>query len=172
MIVRKVVVLPAPLRPTRQTTSRSPTASETWRRMWLCWMKTSTDDTESTALALPSDDGVHHVGIGADPGRGGVGQDSTLVERDDAVRVAEDDVHVVLDLDDRAQPDPLRGPDQDLHDRVLVRGAHAAGRLVEQDDLGPQRKGRRDVEELLVPLRQLAGPPARPVGEAEEVGDL
>ena len=38
MIVRSVVVLPAPLRPTRQTTSRSPTSSETRRRMWLVWM--------------------------------------------------------------------------------------------------------------------------------------
>src|SRR4026207_2456937 len=105
MIVRKVVVLPAPLRPTRQTTSRSPTASETWRRMWLWWVKTPPGESESTALALPSDDGVHHVGIGADPGRGGVGQDSTLVERDDAVRVGEDDVHVRLDMGGRGRPD-------------------------------------------------------------------
>src|SRR5437016_6098705 len=35
MIVLRVVVLPAPLRPTRQTTSRAPTSSDTPRRTWL-----------------------------------------------------------------------------------------------------------------------------------------
>ncbi len=47
MIARSVVVLPAPLRPTRQTTSRSRTSRETWRRMWLDWMKTSIASTAS-----------------------------------------------------------------------------------------------------------------------------
>jgi hypothetical protein len=42
MIVRSVVVLPAPLRPTRHTTSRSPTSSATDLKIWLASMKTST----------------------------------------------------------------------------------------------------------------------------------
>src|SRR5206468_1110324 len=89
--------------------------------------------------------------------------DPALVERDDAVRIAEDDVHVVLDLDDGAQADALGRSHEDLHDGVLVRRADAAGRLVEQDDLGAQREGRGDVEELLVALGQRAGVPLSPM---------
>ena len=36
MMVSMVVVFPAPLRPTRATDSRSPTESETCRRIWAC----------------------------------------------------------------------------------------------------------------------------------------
>src|SRR5262245_38199083 len=139
MIVRSVVVLPAPFRPIRHTTSRSPTSSETRRRMWLDWMNTSIPSTASisSALAAAADHRVDHVLIGAESAWRRVGQHLALVERDDAVRVAEDDVHVVLDLDDGAKPDAPRGAHQDLHDQGLVGRAHAARRLVEQDDLGP-----------------------------------
>src|SRR3984893_2279266 len=156
MIVRRVVDLPAPLRPTRHTTSPSFTSRDTWRRMWLDWMKTSTASTLSTRTSPSSraapDHRVDHARVGADRGGRRVGEHPALVERDDAVRVAEHDVHVVLDLDDRAQADaPGRGH-QDLHHRVLVGGAHPAGRLVQQDDLGTERERGGHVEQLLVPL--------------------
>src|SRR4029453_15412807 len=100
MIVRSEVVLPAPFRPTRHTTSRSPTPRETPRRMWLAWMYTSISRTASIAVsppgpapAPPADDGVHHTLIGLDRRRRVVGQHAALVENDDAVRVPEDDVH-------------------------------------------------------------------------------
>src|SRR5712692_8012595 len=57
MMVLSVVVLPAPLRPTRQTTSRARTSSETRLRIWLVWMKTSRSWTASIwtcPLTLPS----------------------------------------------------------------------------------------------------------------------
>src|SRR5919108_3597676 len=141
MIVRSVVVLPAPLRPTRQTTSRGPTSSETRRKIWLASMNTSTSATLSTPsrrLRSAADHDVHHLLIAPDLGRRRVGDDPALVERHDAVGVAEDDVHVVLDLDDGLEAHPPRRPDQDLHDGRLVARAHPAGRLVEQDDLGAQ----------------------------------
>src|SRR6266545_5917867 len=156
MMVLSAVVLPAPFRPTRQTTSRSRTSSETRRRMWLAWMNTSISLTASILVPPPADHHVHHPGVSLDLGGRGVGQHLALVERDDAVRVAEDDVHVVLDLDDGAQADAPGRAHEDLHDGVLVGGAHTAGRLVEQDDLGTQREGRGDVQELLVALRQRA----------------
>ncbi len=53
MIARNVVVLPAPLRPTRQTTSRSRTSRVTCRRIWLFWMNTSRASTLSMTLGLP-----------------------------------------------------------------------------------------------------------------------
>src|SRR5574339_928572 len=106
MMVRRVVDLPAPLRPTRHTTSPSPTSSETRRRMWLDWMKTSIVSTLSTVACRSScaspDHHVDHPRVGPDGVGGGVGEHPALVERDDPVGVAEHDVHVVLDLDDRA----------------------------------------------------------------------
>src|SRR6266850_5502354 len=201
MIVLSVVDLPAPFLPTRQTTSPAPTSSDTVRSMWLAWMKTSISRTVSIARALvrprarasarpravasprsrapasprsraPADHGVDHALVRLD-GRGrAVGQDLALVERDDAIGVGEDDVHVVLDLDDGLQPDSLRRSNQRLHDRGLVRGAHARRRLVEQDDLRPQRERRRDVEQLLVALRQVSREGAALVAEAKQLGDL
>src|SRR5215470_1313086 len=98
MMVRSVVVLPAPLRPTRHTTSRSRTSRETRRRMWLAWMNTSMAWTASmSAAAVPAPHHqVDHLRVGPYGGRGGVRQHLALVQGDDAVRVAEHDVHVVL----------------------------------------------------------------------------
>jgi len=100
-------------------------------------------------VCLLPDDHVHHLCVGLDLGRGGIRQHLALVQGNDAVRIAEHDVHVVLDLDDGAKADPLGRAHEDLHHRVLVRRAHSARGLVEEDDLGAQREGRGDVEELL-----------------------
>src|SRR6266487_3834828 len=165
MMVRSVVVFPAPLRPTRQTTSRARTSMETRLRIWLSWMKTSRSATASILVTPPPDDHVDHALVGLD-GRGrGIGQHLALVEGDDPVRVAEDDVHVVLDLDDGAKADPLGRLDQDVHDHVLVGRADAARRLVEEDDLRTQGEGRSHVEQLLVSLGQLAREGMRLVAE-------
>src|SRR5213593_740731 len=177
MIVRRVVVFPAPFRPTRQTTSGGPTPSDTDRKMWLAWMNTSTASTVSIGRpsprpGAPADDRVDDASVCLDRGRRAVGEHATLVEGDDPVGVAEDDVHVVLDLNDRLDADPLRGGDERLHDRRLIRRAHAGRRLVEQDDLRPQRECRRDVEELLVTLRQVPGGHVPLPAQAEQLGDL
>src|SRR5256885_4721580 len=60
--------------------------------------------------------------------RRAVGEHAALVERDDPVGVGEHDIHIMLDLNDRADADPLRGRDEGLHDRRLVRRAHAGDR--------------------------------------------
>src|SRR5215510_15255641 len=174
MMVRSVVVLPAPLRPTRHTTSRSRTSSDTRRRMWLAWMNTSMRSTASMS-GLPSPaphNHVNHPRVGLDLRRRGVGQHLALVQRDDAVGVAEYDVHVVLDLDDGTEPHTLRGAHEDVHHRMLVRRAHPARGLVEQDDLRPERERRGHVEELLVALGQLARERVRLVVEIEQRGNL
>src|SRR5216117_4067838 len=185
MIVLSVVDLPAPFRPTRQTTSRAPTSSETARRMWLAWMKTSISRTlsivecsagprapASAGPRAPADHGVDDALVRLDGRMRAVGQDPALVEGDDAIGVGEDDVHVVLDLDDGLEPDAPGRRHQRFHDRGLVRGAHARRRLVEQDDLGPQRERRRDVEQLLVALRQVSGEGVEFVAQAKQLGDL
>src|SRR5213595_1170416 len=177
MMVRRVVVLPAPFLPTRQTTSRGPTSSDTDLKMWLAWMKTSTASTVSTAPTsprrrAPADDRVDDAPVGLERGRRAVGEHAAFVERDDPVGVGEDDVHVVLDLDDRLDADPFRGRHEGLHDGRLVLRAHAGGRLVEQDDCRLERERGGHVEELLVSLRQVLGERVALVAKAEQPGDL
>src|SRR5439155_14926969 len=167
MIVRSVVVLPAPLRPTRQMASLSPALSVTLRRIWLASMKTST--SRSSSMRAPHHrrhDGV----IGLQLGGAAVGEHAALVQGHDAVGIAEDDVHVVLDLDDGVDAEAGGGLDEHLHDRVLVGGAHAAGRLVEQDDLRVEGERAGHVEQLLVALGQRARGPRERVAEAEQLG--
>ncbi len=120
----------------------------------------------------PADHHVHQPLVGLDVLRRRVGEDLALVEGDDAVGIAEDDVHVVFHLDDRLEPHGLGGAHQGLHDARLVGGAHAARRLVEQDDLRAQGEGGRHVEQLLVALRQVARERPAPVAEAEQLRDL
>ena len=50
MMLSMVVVLPAPLRPTRQTTSWAPTLSDTPCRMWAGPRKVSIALTSSTSV--------------------------------------------------------------------------------------------------------------------------
>src|SRR6266850_728594 len=159
MIVLSVVDLPAPFLPTRQTTSPAPTSSDTARSMWLAWMKTSISRTVSIARASarPRAPASARPRAPASP-------------RSRAP--ADDGVHVVLDLDDGLEPDAPGRRHQRLHDRGLVGGAHTRRRLVEQDDLGPQRECRGDVEQLLVALREVSREGAALVAQAEQLGDL
>ena len=89
-----------------------------------------------------------------------VGQDRPLVHRDDARAVREDDVHVVLD-DDRGDPSRAHHLRDDVHDRRLLARADAARRLVEEQELGAERVGDRDVEELALALGEAAREHAR-----------
>ena len=73
----------------------------------------------------------------------------------DAVGVAEHHVHVVLDDDGRNRSGAHHRGDG-IHDLGLVARAHAARGLVEKEQLGAQRIGDGDVEELALALRQPA----------------
>src|SRR3982751_5966324 len=94
MMLSMVVVLPAPLRPTSATDSFSPTLSESCRRIFACPRKVSMP--ASSSMGGP-EDGVLHRLVVADLLRLAAGEHLSLVHHHDPVRVAEDDVHVVLD---------------------------------------------------------------------------
>src|SRR5690348_16957990 len=106
MMLSMVVVLPAPLRPTSTTDSLAPTLRQHCRRIFACPRYVST--SVSSSMARP-EDGVLHRLVVADLLGLAAGEDLPLVHHHDAVRVAEDDVHVVLDHD---RGDPLRADDR------------------------------------------------------------
>src|SRR5436190_20578242 len=114
MMVRKVVVLPAPLRPTRHTSWPAATASEIPRRMRLLWM--STVRRSMASMSGPrlgslaghlTDDGGDELRIAEEFRRRAVGEHLARLQRHDAAGVFGNEVHVVLDEDDRLHARPL-----------------------------------------------------------------
>src|SRR3989442_2082741 len=102
MMLSMVVVLPAPLRPTRQTTSCSPTLNETPCRMCAGPRKAWMFFTSSMSNVRPEQI-LGHVAVLADlPGRA-VGEKPAFMHHDDAIGAFEHHVHVVFD-DDRRDP--------------------------------------------------------------------
>src|SRR5260221_10316449 len=160
MRARKLVLWPAPWRPTRHTSSPAATSSETPRRMRLFWMSTVRPSMASMSIAPReladplADDGGDDVGIAEERRRRLVGEHLALLQRHDAARVFGDQVHVVLDEDDGLHTRAPGRVDDASHDAVLVAGGDAAGGLVEQDHLGRKREGAGDVEEPPLALRQ------------------
>src|ERR1700687_4509924 len=70
------------------------------------------------------------------------------------MRVTLNEVHVVLDLNDRAHACRLGGGDENFHDGMLVAGRNATGRLVQKDDGRIERKGAGNIEQFFLALRK------------------
>src|SRR5262245_17291417 len=141
MMVRKVVDLPAPLRPTRQTSSPAPTSIVTRRRISLPSMSTLRSLMVSIGPQAFAHDRGDDMGIGKKrPGRQ-VGKHLALRQRDNALRIGGDQVHIVLDEDNGFHSRGLGSTDQSFHQRVFLGGGDARSRLIEQDHLGVQREG-------------------------------
>src|SRR6266508_4704158 len=120
MMLSMVVVLPAPLRPTRTTDSPSPTLSDTPLRTWAGPRKVLIRSTSS--MAVGSQEIGRDLLVVPDLIRGAVGENRALMHGDDARAVREDHVHVVLDDDGRDASRPHHFRD-DVHDRRLLAGA-------------------------------------------------
>src|SRR6476620_1766585 len=117
MTERNSVVFPAPLRPTRVTTSPGLTASETSERTRASPYQAETPWTSSRGCALPADDLAAMSGEVSDMGLAQVCRDDLLVvahllvgpfredltglQHRDRVGQRPDHVHVVVDEDDR-----------------------------------------------------------------------
>src|SRR6266849_4623939 len=125
----------------------------------------------SVAPTFPDHD-LDQVRIRKELGVRQIGQHPPLRQRDDAMRIGRDQIHVVLDQKDRLDPRELGSLDQSLHDAVLVGGGDARGRLVEQNDLRIEREGRGDVEQLLLALRERRSDSVEPMAKSENVGHL
>src|SRR5664279_3398665 len=180
MMLRSVVVLPAPLRPIRQTSSPAATDRLMPSRMRLPSMSTFRFEMLSIVRSLliaslyswpGSDHGGYHFGVGKEGIGRHIRQQHAALQRHDPMRVALDEVHVMLDLDDGAHARGSCRSHKHLHNGMLVPGRNAAGRLVEQDDGWVERKGAGNVEQLFLALRQRRSDGIELGAQAEHLGD-
>src|SRR6266567_1317929 len=174
-----MVVRPAPLRPTSETTSPSSTLNVTPRRICAGPRKVFMASTSSsTCLSFAISGRKRHaekdigdVVVRPDLFRRPVGEESAFVHHDDAVRVAEHHVHVVLD-DNRRHGAGAHDRRHGIHDLRLLARANPARRLVEKEQFRAQGIGHGDVEQLALTLRQSAGRHAALAVELEPAEDV
>src|SRR5712691_4058748 len=144
VMLSMMVVRPAPLRPTRDTTSPSSTVSDTPCKMCagprkVLMASTSSNTWCSFALSSRQRHAEKNVGdvlVHLDLFRRPVGEKPAFMHHHDAVGVAEHDVHVVLD-DNGRHRSGAHDRGHGIHDLRLVARAHPARRLVEKEQLGP-----------------------------------
>src|SRR5262245_10505240 len=159
MMLSMMVVRPAPLRPTSETTSPSPTSSVTPRRICAGPRKAFMASTSSSTCVLHlgrerhAEKDVGDVSVRLDRFRRSVGEESAFMHHDDAVRVTEHHVHVVLNHN-RGYRAGAHDRRHDIHDLRLLARAHPARRLVEEKEFRAQRIGDGNVQELAFALRQ------------------
>src|SRR5437016_1779664 len=164
MMLSIVVVLPAPLRPTSTTASPSRTLSDTPLRTWAAPRNVLIRSSSSMVLRSQKIGG--DLFVVPDLVGGAVGQDRALVHGDDAGAVSEDHVHVVLDDDGGDSPGPDHGGN-DVHDGRFLAGADTAGGLVQEEELGAERVGHGDVQQLALTLAEPARHHPGLAGQAE-----
>src|SRR3954469_21747206 len=152
MMARSVVVLPAPLRPMTQTASPAATVSDTPCRMWLRPYQALRSRTSSIALDRLAEIDAPHLLVRADVVGRALGEEPAVVQHQDAVRDAHDELHPVLDKDHRAL---LVEPEDQVHHGAGLLRAHAGGRLVEEEKPRVAGEGHRDLEAALVAVGQV-----------------
>src|SRR5215470_692337 len=159
MMVRKVVVLPAPLRPSSTVMAPSGTAKSTPCRMWYCpiWVCTPCSSNSGSAMARApgryTQIGLLYDRRGNHLGRSTIGHQASVVQDDDAVGEASHHVHFVLDQQNRFVALGFQRLDQVEHDRHVV-DRHTSRRLVEHEYVRFERHHDRHLELALVAVRQ------------------
>src|SRR3990172_1458698 len=161
MMVRSVVVLPAPLRPRSIVSPARGTSKSTPCRMWywpICVLTPASESSASAMRRLLRDAKVSllHDRRGDHRLRFAVGDQLALVQHDDAVGERAHHVHLVLDQQDRLVALRLHLVDQVEHHRNLVH-AHSGGRFVEHEYIGFEREQNRHLELSLIAVRQRGG---------------
>src|SRR5438445_341198 len=165
-----VVVLPAPLRPTRVTSSPLRTSRST---LWRTW------DSPYQAWSLPTESsasGMLRPQIGGDHGR--ILRDAQVVafgehlaagEYSDALGEAGDHAEVVLDHQHRSI---LRHPLDQRRDTLHVFVPHARGRLVEQHQFRVERERGGDLQRPLAAVGELRREGVAEVAQADRRDQL
>src|SRR5512138_1479063 len=184
IIAFRVVVLPAPLRPSKVTTSPSRTSKATPCSTWLSPYQASRPLTVSSAspragrLAALSviavsgmagpDVSLDDLGILGNRGVVALGENLAARQHGDVIRERGDDREVMLHHQNRAL---LGDPADEGADALDILLRHAGHGLVQQQQLGLEGERCGDLERPLAPVGQLAG---RGVGEGGEadVGEV
>src|SRR5262249_41257984 len=135
MIERRVVVLPAPLRPSSTVICPGGTANETSRSTWLLPWNVLSPSTASSMSVEAAEIGLLNVRIAANLCRRALGDEPAEMEHADPIGEVEDDVHVVLDEDDR-QPSLARDLTDGRDGGRGILGRQALRGLVEQQQRG------------------------------------
>src|SRR5712671_1477000 len=150
MIARRVVVLPAPLRPSKVTSSPAPMVKFMPCRMCDSPYQAWRSATRSNSLCRTAVSGMPSPHIGLDdfrvPGNlrvGALRQDLPAGQDGDGVRQIGDYREIVLDHQHRAVCRDRLDQRRDARDVLLPEAGH---RLVEQQHLGVEREGRGDLE--------------------------
>ena len=102
-----------------------------------------------------ADDVAAHLGVGEHLPRAAVGDDPAVVEREHALGVALDELHIVLDEQYRRPPRRATASSTRSMSANFSSALDAAGRLVEQEHAAASPTSRHgDVEKLAHALRQ------------------
>src|SRR5205085_8048573 len=135
MMVRRQVVLPAPLRPSSMVSEFGATAKSTPCRMWYCPMCVLTPRSSSRSGTRDAQIGFLHDGGSNHVGRRALRDELALVQHDDAIGERAHHVHLVLDQQHGLVALRLDVADEIEDHRHFV-DAHAGGGLVEHEHLG------------------------------------
>src|ERR1700694_3549526 len=157
-IVRRVVVLPAPLDPIRATISPLSTATLLARSALIRPSDASTPSRSSRAIASRSGAlaqvGFDHPLVAAHDLGSAFRDLLAVVEHDDPLRYSHDDLHVVLDHEDREAL--LAQPLHELHQLGLLLRRESGRRLVEQQQLRVRGQRPGDLEAALLAVGKVA----------------
>src|SRR5919199_4436590 len=158
------VVLPAPLRPSTATAPRCGTDRSMPKRTWL---RPYAAESRATVRIGASDTGeinLLYLAARLDLFHRAAVEHATLVEHREHIADAADEVEVVLDNDHRAA---VLDRHQQLAGQATLLEAHAGRGLIEEEK--PRRGGERhrDLQPLLLPVRERRGGILRPLGQPE-----
>src|SRR5205814_4517648 len=170
---RSVVDLPLPLAPSSVTISPSRTLSDTPSSARRCPYETLSPSISSIAtlagtsrILRAAEVRLDHRRVGGDLARLALGDLAPVVQDDHAVGDAHDQVHVVLDHDQR-QPQLVAQADDEVHERARLGGVEPTGGLVEQHAARLGGEGARQLQALLPAEGQAARLQGGDVAEAE-----
>src|SRR4051812_20738918 len=167
-IVRNVVLFPAPLAPSKVTTSPASTCSETPRSASTLPYALETFLSSSSGMAGSfAEIGGNHVRMAQHILGRAFCDLLAEIQYGDLVGDFLDHAHVVVDQEDREAmaTQPLQQRDQ-----LLLLGLIQTGtRFIQQQELGMTRKRTRDLDQTLMPIRQIAHHHPGAVGDSDEL---
>src|SRR4029453_9892812 len=158
MMARRTVVLPAPLRPTRQVTSPGRTANPTPNSAWESPYHACTCERRietASGMTLGPDIGIDHARVARDLVVAALTEDPTFREHRDLHRQTFHDLQIVLD-----QKDATGGGDRldQGCDRRDVFPGQTRRRLVEQQEFRRDRDRCDDLKQSPATIGQIRGP--------------